>query len=58
VVQCVLLQQHINEFCWHAAAVSGKSADPILHHEPRFLEHGSDTMGDLKIKEGLAYTLI
>jgi hypothetical protein len=28
------LLQHVNEFCWHLAAGSGKSAYPILHREP------------------------
>jgi hypothetical protein len=44
-----------NEFCWHVAEGSGKSADLILHCEPAFLKHRNDAMCDLKIKEGWAY---
>jgi hypothetical protein len=44
----------VYEFCWHVAAASGKSADPILHCEPPLLKHRSDAMGEFKIK-GLAY---
>jgi hypothetical protein len=45
------LLRHVYVFCWRVAAGSGKSADPILHHEPPVLKHRSDAMGDLKIKE-------
>jgi hypothetical protein len=40
---------------WRVAAASGKSADPILHSKTPLLKNRSDAMGDLKIKEGLAY---
>jgi hypothetical protein len=45
----------IFEFCWRVAAASGKSADPILHHETPLLKHSSDAMGEFKNKEGLAF---
>jgi hypothetical protein len=36
------------EFCWRVDVGSGKSADPIFHHEPPLLKHFSDAMGDFK----------
>jgi hypothetical protein len=38
----------VYKFCWHLAAASGKSADPILHREPPLLKHRSDAMGEFK----------
>jgi hypothetical protein len=34
-------------FCWHVAAVSFKSAGPILHREPSYKNHINAT-GDFK----------
>jgi hypothetical protein len=40
----------VYKFCWRVlvAAASGKSADPILHHEPPLLKHRIDAMGEFK----------
>jgi hypothetical protein len=49
--ECRALQAllyHSCEFCWRVAAGSNKSADPISHHEPSLLKHGSDAMFDFK----------
>jgi hypothetical protein len=45
----------VYEFCWRVATGSGKSADPILHHEPPLLNIVAMRRAILKIKEGLAY---
>jgi hypothetical protein len=42
------LLRHVYKFWWRVAAVSGKSADPILHCEPPLLKHFSEVMGDFK----------
>jgi hypothetical protein len=47
------LLRHVYEFCWHVAAGSAKSADPILHREPPLLKDRGGAI--LKIKEGMAY---
>jgi hypothetical protein len=39
---------NVYEFCWHVAAGSGKSADPILHREPPLLKHRSNAMCDFR----------
>jgi hypothetical protein len=44
----ILLIQHLYKFCWHVAAGSSKSADPILLCETPLLKHLSDATGAFK----------
>jgi hypothetical protein len=42
------LLRHVYEFCWRVAAISSKSADPILHLKPPLLKHRNYAMGDFE----------